>query len=145
MDVASDGITVEYDSLYPSAKLVVWFSINKLSLTLGNKKYMLFRGGPPDLELHLKINSAGIPKVTATKFLGIVIDDMLNWKPHIQSVKSKLSSILSIMYTASKLITTAGTLCIVPYSNRMCHTAMKYGVIIMLQLSNVCASFKGKL
>ena len=33
---------------------------------------------------------------------------MLNWKPHIQSVKSKLSSILSIMYKASKLITTAG-------------------------------------
>ncbi len=33
---------------------------------------------------------------------------MLNWKPHIQSVKSKLSSILSIMHKASKLITTAG-------------------------------------
>ena len=30
------------------------------------------------------------------------------WKPHIQSVKSKLSCILSIMYKASKLITTAG-------------------------------------
>ncbi len=60
---------------------------------------MLFRGRPPDLELYLKINNAEIPKVTATKFLGIVIDDRLNWKPHIQSVKSKLSSILSIMYS----------------------------------------------
>ena len=69
---------------------------------------MLFRGKPPDLELHLKINNAEIPKVTATKFLGIVIDDRLNWKPHIQSLESKLSSILSIMYEASKLITTAG-------------------------------------
>ena len=68
---------------------------------------MLFRGRPPDLELHLKINNAEIPKVTATKFLGIVIDDRLNWKPHIQSVKSNLSSILSIMYKTSKLITTA--------------------------------------
>ena len=68
----------------------------------------MFRGRPLDLELHLKINNAEIPKVTATKFLGIVIDDRLNWKPHIQSVKSKFSSILSIMYKASKLITTAG-------------------------------------
>ena len=67
---------------------------------------MLFRGRPPELELQLKINNAEIPKVTATKFLGIVIDDRLNWKPHIQSVKSKLSSILAIMYKASKLITT---------------------------------------
>ena len=69
---------------------------------------MLFRSRPPDPELHLKINNADIPKVTATKFLGIIIDDKLNWKPHIQSVKSKLSCILSIMYKASKLITTVG-------------------------------------
>ena len=69
---------------------------------------MLFRSRPPDLELHLKINNAKIPKVTATKFLGIIIDDRLNWKPQIQSVKSKLSSILSVMYKASKLNTTAG-------------------------------------
>ena len=69
---------------------------------------MLFRSRPPDLELHLKINNAEIPKVTANKFLGIIIDARLNWKPHIQSVKSKLSCILSIMYKASKLITTAG-------------------------------------
>ena len=46
------------------AKLFVWFfSINKLSLNLGKKNYMLFRGRPPDLELHLKINNAEIPKV----------------------------------------------------------------------------------
>ena len=45
---------------------------------------------------------------TATKFLDIIIDDRLNWKPHIQSVKFKFSSILSVMYKASKLITTAG-------------------------------------
>ena len=79
------------------AKRFVWFSINKLSLNLRKTNYMLFRSRPPDLELHLRINNAEIPKVTATKFLGIVIYDRLNWKPHIQSVKSKLSSILSIM------------------------------------------------
>ena len=96
---------------------------------------MLFRSSPPDLELHLKINNAEIPKVTATKFLGIILDDRLNWKPHIQSVKSKLSCILSIMYKASKLITTAGMYtCTVPYFNRICHTAMNYGVILMLQM-----------
>ena len=67
---------------------------------------MLFRSRPPDLELHLKINNPEIPKATATNFLGIIIDDRLNWKTHIQSVK--LSSILSIMYKASKLNTTAG-------------------------------------
>ena len=69
---------------------------------------MLFRSRPPDLELHLKINNAEIPTVTAIKFLGIIIDDRLNWKPQIQSVKSKVSSILYVMYKAYKLVTTAG-------------------------------------
>ena len=69
---------------------------------------MLFRSRPPELALHLNINNAEIPKGTATKLLGIVVEDRLNWKPRIQSVKSKVSSILSIMYKASKLFTTAG-------------------------------------
>ena len=106
---SNENVEVLQDTLNRElAKLFVWFSINKLSLNLGKTNYMLFRSRPPDLELHLKINNAEIPKVTATKFLGIIIDDRLNWKPQIQSVKSKLSSILSVMYKASKLITTAG-------------------------------------
>ena len=106
---SNENVEVLQDTLNRElAKLFVWFSINKLSLNLGKTNYMLFRSRPPDIELHLKINNADIPKVTATKLLGIIIDDRLNWKPHIQSVKSKLSCILSIMYKTSTLITTAG-------------------------------------
>ena len=81
---SNENVEVLQDTLNRElAKLFVWFSINKLSLNLGKTNYMLFRSRPPDLELHLKINNAEIPKVTATKFLGIIIDDRLNWKPHI--------------------------------------------------------------
>ena len=86
------------------AKLSIWFSVNRLSLNLGKTNYMLFRNRPPEEELELKINNVVLPRVTATNFLGIIIDNMLNWKLHIQSVKSKLSSILAIMYKASKLV-----------------------------------------
>ena len=79
------------------AKLYVWFSVNRLSLHLGKTNYMLFRSRPPDNELALAINNVVLPRVAASKFLGIIIDDKLNWKPHIQSIKSKLSSVLSIM------------------------------------------------
>ena len=82
-------------------KLFVWFSVNRLSLNLGKTNCMLFRSRPPDNELALTINNVVLPRVAATKFLGIIIDDKLSWKPHIQSVKSKLSSVLSIMYKAS--------------------------------------------
>ena len=69
VEVLQDTLTREL------AKLFVWFLINKLSLNLGKTNYMLFRSRPPNLELHLKINNAEIPNVTATKFLGIIIDD----------------------------------------------------------------------
>ena len=70
---------------------------------------MLFRSRPPDNELALTIiNNVVLPRVAATKFLGIIIHDKLSWKPRIQSVKSTLSSVLSITYKASKLINTAG-------------------------------------
>ena len=56
------------------AKLSVWFSVNKLSLNLGKTNYMLFRSRPPDNELAMKINNVVLPRVAATKFLGILID-----------------------------------------------------------------------
>ena len=42
---------------------------------------MLFHSRPPDNELALPINNVGLPRVAATKFLGIIIYDKLSWKP----------------------------------------------------------------
>ena len=75
---SNENVLVLQDTLNRElAKLCVWFSIKKLSLTFGKATYMLFQSRPPDLELHLKINNADMPKVTATKFLGITIGDRL--------------------------------------------------------------------
>ena len=90
------------------ANFVVWFSVNRLSLNLGKTNYMLFRSRSPEYEFQLRINDVVLPRVTATKFLGIVIDEKLCWKLHIQTVKSKLSSILPVMHKASKLINATG-------------------------------------
>ncbi len=78
---------------------------------------MLFRSRPPDNELALTINNVGLPRVAATIFLGIIIDDKLSWKPHIQSVKSKLSSVLSIMYKASNSPGILARKCGQPHTN----------------------------
>ena len=99
---------LQYTNNRELAKLVVWFSVNRLSLKLGKTNYVLFNSRPSDDVLALTINNVALPRVVATIYLGIIIDDKLSWKPHIQSVKSKLSSVLSIMYKASKLITTTG-------------------------------------
>ena len=47
-------------------------------------------------------------KAYVTKFLGIYIDDKLNWKYHINTVRSKLSKVAAIIYRASCLINQDG-------------------------------------
>ena len=51
------------------AKLFVWFSVNRLSLNLGETNYMLFHTRPPDNVLVLTINNVALPRVSATKLL----------------------------------------------------------------------------
>ena len=65
---------------------------------------MLFRNRPPDVDFDVFIEYERINRVQVTKFLGIYIDDKLNWKYHINTVRSKLSKVAAIIYRASCLI-----------------------------------------
>ena len=90
------------------AKLCKWFAVNKLSLNLSKTSYMLFRNRPPDVDFNVFIEHERINRVRVTKFLGIYIDDKLNWKYHINTVRSKLSKVAAIIYRASCLINQDG-------------------------------------
>lgn len=76
-----------------------WLQVNKLSINLSKTNYMIFTNSK--LPQHLppiKINNTDITLVTRTKFLGITIDDKLNWKPHIALIKNKISKHIGIFY-----------------------------------------------
>ena len=47
---------------------------------------------------NLAINGKIIRQVTETKFLGVIIDDKLNWKPHIEALIKKLKSACGRIY-----------------------------------------------
>ena len=53
------------------------------------------------LDLHFSINDAKIDRVTETLFLGVIIDECLTWKPHIQNLTRKISKSLGIIYKSS--------------------------------------------
>ena len=72
------------------AKLAKWFAVNKLTLNLSKTNYMIFRNRPPDNEINLFINNQQITRVHITKFLGVYIDESLNWKCQINKVRIKL-------------------------------------------------------
>ena len=69
---------------------------------------MLFRNRSPDVDFNVFIEHERINRVHVTKFLGIYIYDKLNWKYHINTVRSKLSKVAAIIYRASCLINQDG-------------------------------------
>ena len=66
-----------------------WFKANKLSLNLRKTVYMAFFV-PQDLAQTVTNGEIKIPNVYTTKFLGIHIDDQLNWKHHYTVLYDKL-------------------------------------------------------
>ena len=82
-------------------KLHVWFCVNKLSLNVNKTKYMIFSNVKHKQNSELRIQNVYIEKVPSIRFLGVIIDQQLNWKEHINSVKAKLSRSIGIIYRAS--------------------------------------------
>lgn len=74
-----------------------WFLSNKLSINLSKTCYMTF---PSNLhcENGLSVNGVSIEKVATFKYLGVLLDDELNWCPHIDQIYYKLVKFTSIFY-----------------------------------------------
>ena len=82
--------------------LCEWFSANKLSLNVSKTNYILFSN------IHKRneetINNETIENVQVSKFLGLYVDDRLNWKQHIDYVQTKLSKTTAIMNKMRNLL-----------------------------------------
>ena len=81
-----------------------WLLANKLTVNHSKTCYMLFT--PPaycnkNSELDLHINKNKINKVSSTKYLGVVIDENLDWKPHIYNLSVELRKFIGIFYKLS--------------------------------------------
>ena len=70
-----------------------WLLSNKLSLNILKTYAMKFSVGKGEntKKLSLQLNDTIIPLVTHTKFLGVTIDEDLNWSKHINNIISKIS------------------------------------------------------
>uniref|UniRef100_A0A669CTI2 Reverse transcriptase domain-containing protein n=1 Tax=Oreochromis niloticus TaxID=8128 RepID=A0A669CTI2_ORENI len=71
-------------------KLKKWFDVNKLSLNLTKTKFMIFGNRVKQDEVILSIDGVPIERVTELRFLGVVLDDKLKWKSHIEYVRKKM-------------------------------------------------------
>ena len=84
-----------------------WFCANKLSRNTDKTKYVLFRKAKSKDNLPLVlpgffINDVKIKSENSLKFLGVMIDENVTWKTHVELVENKISKSIGILYKASR-------------------------------------------
>ena len=72
-------------------KITEWLNLNKLPINAAKTKLILFKSlNKKKQELHLSISNQSISQVRNTTFLGVVIDEYLTWKDHINTITKKI-------------------------------------------------------
>ena len=84
-------------------KLSCCFQANKLSINVKKSNYIRFKTSQnrQKLDLHFSINDTKLDRVTETLYWGVIVDEYLTWKPHIQNLTRKISKSLGIIYKSS--------------------------------------------
>ena len=86
-----------------------WLLANKLSLNAKKEKRVLFHKASicdsPPLQLPtMTFNNIEIKRRNSVKFLGVIIDENLTCKNHIEVVENKISKNIGILYRTSHLL-----------------------------------------
>ena len=80
--------------------LFEWLCANRLSLNVGKTEFIIFR--PPRMNLEnrivLTLNHTKIFESRKIKYLGLLIDDRLTWKFHINELCKKLNRSVGMLY-----------------------------------------------
>lgn len=81
-------------------KVKNWLDANKLSLNVSKSNMILFKKNrtKTNQKLTIKIMDEEIKEKEYTKYLGILIDNKLTWKQHINHVNLKVTKGLAILY-----------------------------------------------
>lgn len=75
-----------------------WCNFNKLALNISKTKYLLFSPKKLQADPILSIKGEALDRVAYYKYLGITIDEKLNYEIHIKSVITKLSRLCGISF-----------------------------------------------
>ena len=78
------------------SNIVEWLRVNKLGPNLHEIKYMIIghqlKTRNPDLPETIELNGSDITRVDKSKYLGIIIDEYLDWDEEFKRIGSKISA-----------------------------------------------------
>ena len=90
-------------------KLAGWFSANRVSLNVSKTNFIIFYSSKkkynPNL-INISLNGHQITHIKHTKFVGVYIDERLNWEEHVKQLPTKLSKIICVLLRLKLHLTT---------------------------------------
>lgn len=87
--------TLESEVNEDLARYLEWARSNELSLNTSKTHFMIFKQKNSILRtISLKIGDNNLSKVSCTKYLGLYIDENLNWKHHVNQITNKIIPLL---------------------------------------------------
>ena len=85
-------------------ELKSWFALNKLSLNISKTNYIVFGKVDKDELIHVSFDEFILTRFCSTKFMGVQIDEDLNWKERIKLVASKLIKVSGIIFRTKRVL-----------------------------------------
>lgn len=88
------------------SKIDDWFKANKLSLNYSKTKFIVFtkRRKPIGKQIKIMINNQEIERVKFTNFLGVIIDEHIDWREHIRMIEKKIAKTIGILFKIKHLL-----------------------------------------
>ena len=87
----------------------LWFKANKLTINMSKTKYSIFaknQGVPNNLNC-INVNGAKIDRVSDSKYLGMILDDQISWKKHIEELNEKLTKTIQAFKIVTRYLNTS--------------------------------------
>ena len=78
-------------------KIDHWVPANKLCINYSKSNFMLMNNHK-NINFSVSINHHPISKQSSLKYVGVILDDKLNWKPQIEKLLTQLSKSCGMLY-----------------------------------------------
>ena len=106
-------------------KISTWLQTNFLSLNASKTIYQIYNKHKVHIDMHVQINNDVIEKKQTVKYLGMLIDDDLKFKSHINTITNTISRNVGMMsrvkyFVEAKQLLSLYNAIILPYINYCC-------------------------
>ena len=114
-------------------QLTSWFNANKLTLNADKSSFTIFRSGRkiiPNIPEHIEFLGKKLIRTTHIKFLGIILEENLNWTLQINEICNKLKRLFHIFYNIRNFLT-KDNIKTIYYT--LIYSRIKYGISLYSQ------------